>query len=389
MSILLSRGTGMQTQEVRDADMRIFIVFLISPFVFLIFLGIKAHAISDEQRRLILSGIYYYDMEETPQFRSCFSGDDLDRFLQAIAHLESGGDSTAENPNSTASGKYQYIDRTWQSVRNLYPPAQQYDRAKNAPEEMQDAVAYIEYAQKFSQYNGDIFNLAVSHFAPAALDDSNDIGLDSVIPPNDHTVRDYADRIVEHVEQGTGSYILLHYANAPDFEEHLDEAVDDRTIFTNSWQNCYISGNWVWPYEPGGIITSCFGPRNGRNHNGIDITAAVGAEEKVLAAASGTVRFSGIDPVTRAQSDEGAGNMIIINHGDGTETHYFHLKDNSLLVQEGDTVSAGQHIATEGTTGSSTGTHLHFEIWRNSQPVDPLSEMAKPDGVFATSESNC
>ena len=95
------------------------------------------------------------------------------------------------------------------------------------------------------------------------------------------------------------------------------------------------------------------------NHSGIDYRANSG--EKILAAASGKVVFSGY---------EGSyGNYIIIDHGNGIKTMYAHC--STLLKQTGSQVNAGEEIAEVGSTGFSTGPHLHFEVKVNEKPVDP------------------
>lgn len=126
--------------------------------------------------------------------------------------------------------------------------------------------------------------------------------------------------------------------------------------------------SYVFPLD--GYITSLFADRidpitlNGEEfHLGIDISAATDVE--ISAYADGVVKRTVI-------SDEGYGIHLIIEH-DGFETLYGHCSE--LLVVEGDTVKAGDVIAIAGSTGRSTGTHLHFEIRINGVQVDPLIHM--------------
>ena len=98
----------------------------------------------------------------------------------------------------------------------------------------------------------------------------------------------------------------------------------------------------------------------GEFHRGQDYAAECGTN--VLAAASGTVTFSGWHPY-------GGGNRIVVDHGNGLETTYNHLSSSS--VQVGQKVSRGDVIALSGTTGASTGCHLHFEVMVNGEVVDP------------------
>jgi len=128
-----------------------------------------------------------------------------------------------------------------------------------------------------------------------------------------------------------------------------------------------FSGQFVWPIPASTTITSRFGPRGSSHHNGIDVSAPAGT--RINAAADGIVRTSSVG------WNGGYGNMIIIDHGDGYSTLYAHNSRNRVRV--GDRVTAGQHIADVGTTGQSTGNHLHFEIRRNGRAINPLPFFGK------------
>lgn len=116
----------------------------------------------------------------------------------------------------------------------------------------------------------------------------------------------------------------------------------------------------------GGSVTSVYGPRvhpvTGVNsiHTGVDFGASYGTA--IVAAKAGVV--------TTATYHTAYGNMVIIDHGDGTSTLYAHA--SSFAISVGQTVSQGQTIAYVGSTGYSTGPHLHFEIRINGQHVNPL-----------------
>lgn len=119
-----------------------------------------------------------------------------------------------------------------------------------------------------------------------------------------------------------------------------------------------------------GEIRSVFGPRrdpiNGRQrfHQGIDIAAKRGTP--IGAAAAGTVVFAG--------RNKGYGNMVMIEHADGRRTLYAHAE--RLFVKAGETVAAGQTVAAVGSTGHSTGPHLHFEVREGKQALNPLTVLA-------------
>jgi murein DD-endopeptidase MepM/ murein hydrolase activator NlpD len=106
---------------------------------------------------------------------------------------------------------------------------------------------------------------------------------------------------------------------------------------------------YVMPAE--GVLSSGYGMRWGRMHRGIDIAGPIGTP--VVAAASGMVEFAG-------WNSGGYGNVIDIRHRDGSLTRYAHL--SQVQVQQGDCVSQGQVIGEIGSTGRSTGPHLHFEM---------------------------
>lgn len=108
-----------------------------------------------------------------------------------------------------------------------------------------------------------------------------------------------------------------------------------------------------------GIITSRFGPRTRNNHRGLDIGAPGGTP--IMAAASGTVTTAGwLDDY---------GYLVVISHGNGVQTAYAHC--SQILVSTGQSVSQGEVIAKVGTTGRSTGNHLHLEVRVNGVRYDP------------------
>ena len=131
-------------------------------------------------------------------------------------------------------------------------------------------------------------------------------------------------------------------------------------------------GNYVWPCPRYSRVSSGYGnrtcPFHGKEfHDGIDLAAASGTP--ILAAAPGTV--------TRAGKNGGYGNYISIDHGGGLMSFYAHCK--ALYVSKGSKVSAGQKIAAVGTTGSSTGNHLHFGMHKNGSSVNPQKYVKASD----------
>lgn len=137
--------------------------------------------------------------------------------------------------------------------------------------------------------------------------------------------------------------------------------------YSNNAGASVITGNGIFTHPCPGYtyISSEFGYREqpiagaSTNHKGMDFAAPTGTP--IYVAASGTV--------TSASYSGNAGNMIVINHGNGLQTYYMHC--NSMYVRAGQTVSKGQNIGAVGSTGNSSGPHLHFQVMQNGTPVNP------------------
>ncbi len=115
----------------------------------------------------------------------------------------------------------------------------------------------------------------------------------------------------------------------------------------------------IWPIQ--GKINSPFGPRGKKFHNGIDIASP--SYQEVKAAMDGEV-------ILARHSSKGYGNVVVLRHDLGFVTIYGHL--NVIIAREGEAVRQGQAIGGVGSTGKSTGPHLHFEIRHDGRPIDPL-----------------
>ncbi|HEY5810354.1 MAG TPA: M23 family metallopeptidase [Povalibacter sp.] len=163
---------------------------------------------------------------------------------------------------------------------------------------------------------------------------------------------------------------------SPDISSMLDNLttqIKDRERQLSVLESLISTRNLSRQIVPGGRpvaqgwISSYFGERtdpfNGRNaiHRGVDFAGPAGSE--VVAVASGVVTYS--------KDRFGYGKTVEINHGNGYVTRYAH--NQRTLVQPGDTIQKGQAIALIGSTGRSTGPHLHFEVLRNGRAVDPMS----------------
>jgi len=163
-------------------------------------------------------------------------------------------------------------------------------------------------------------------------------------------------------------------ADAPDGEHEEGGAIQNLP-----WKD--YQGKWTgeperefaWPVQ-GGRISSGFGQRRGRLHEGLDIAAGVG--QSIRAAASGRIVYS--------SRIRGYGNVVVVAHGKGTSTIYAHNREN--LVQVGQIVARGQVIATVGSTGRASGNHVHFEVRQNGIAMNPLRFEYERNWEVATSE---
>ncbi|MBQ7935998.1 MAG: peptidoglycan DD-metalloendopeptidase family protein, partial [Clostridia bacterium] len=142
-----------------------------------------------------------------------------------------------------------------------------------------------------------------------------------------------------------------------------------RQALANSSNENFVGGQFLWPIPGYYTITSPFGyrthPTTGvyKLHTGVDIAGSKISGKPILAANSGKV--------IKAGYNRGYGNYVVIDHGGGYSTLYGHA--SSLAVSAGQSVTRGDTIAYVGTTGYSTGYHLHFEIIENGEYKDPLS----------------
>lgn len=135
------------------------------------------------------------------------------------------------------------------------------------------------------------------------------------------------------------------------------------------------------------IMTCDFGPRtykiNGKtvsdNHKGVDLIGKGYATDYIIAAADGTV--------TIAKYSSSAGYYVQINHGNGVYTRYMHMKANTMTVKVGQKVSKGQVLGYMGSTGNSTGAHLHFDICINGSYVDPKPYLDGTKKIRASNSS--
>jgi murein DD-endopeptidase MepM/ murein hydrolase activator NlpD len=177
-------------------------------------------------------------------------------------------------------------------------------------------------------------------------------------------------------EGGSESDSVGRQAQVPDLTAMIDDLarrVEVRSAQLSSLEGVIAGRELSAEIKPSGrpvregYISSYFGERidpfNGEDafHKGVDFASDAGAD--VLAVASGIVTFAG--------PREGYGNLVEINHGNGYLTRYAH--NEQVLVSVGEEVERGQALAIVGSTGHSTGPHVHFEVLREGRQIDPMA----------------
>lgn len=175
----------------------------------------------------------------------------------------------------------------------------------------------------------------------------------------------FEDRTWEYLEDLEFDGVMNHHLQAiidADTNLNLIQTWDHDACYTSDHQNdltrlkdtiwmCVVDDmhDFVVPFD--GVVTSRYGYRKGRYHNGIDIDVETG--DTIVAAWSGKIRYA-------KYNDGGFGNLVIIRHDNGLETFYAHLSEH--LVVPNQIVKAGDPIGLGGNTGRSFGSHLHFEV---------------------------
>ncbi len=187
--------------------------------------------------------------------------------------------------------------------------------------------------------------------------------------------------VIDTLDSGHEAVHVILYANNT-WRYVRNRAIErDSTVFVNYWDTTTLfpyrhipydslpqslvidlldsTSGYHTPYKPA-PVRSRYGPRRGRAHQGVDLSLKVG--EPIYATFSGRVRIS-------QYNRGGYGNLVIIRHDNGLETFYAHLSER--LVAQNQWVEAGQVIGLGGSTGRSTGPHLHFETRYYGQSFDP------------------
>jgi murein DD-endopeptidase MepM/ murein hydrolase activator NlpD len=172
------------------------------------------------------------------------------------------------------------------------------------------------------------------------------------------------EKDLEHISEENEKLLIQFAAQeaALQAKKRAASKANTSNVFT------YSGGKFGFPLASKAPLTSDFGTRvnpvtgqKGEFHKGIDFGAPGGTS--ILAAENGVVIV--------ASWWSGYGNTVILDHGNGVWTLYGHIRNDGIVVKKGDSVKRGQKIAEVGSTGQATGNHLHFEVRKNEQPIDP------------------
>lgn len=176
---------------------------------------------------------------------------------------------------------------------------------------------------------------------------------------------EYNINLVTYIDnQKVYSEELMSFAITPPVTQIVERGIRANSLSMGSYTVIQTTGMFCWPVVDLYTVTSPFGNRSLGYHRGIDISGANASGKLVVAGAAGTVTEAG-------WSTGGYGNYVKISHGNGVETLYAHMLDDSIMVNVGDVVQKGQTIGRVGNTGYSFGAHLHFEVRVNGNRLDP------------------
>ena len=276
----------------------------------------------------------YTTIENMPEYNLVFvSRDEETNDEEVLAKLEESSETTYKLYAVTIDGKEKA------TVKNL-------DEAENLVAELKK-----EYKDKSSK--------KIAIVDVITTDRNKDV---STIQVAKASITDELDKSVVKVARTASTTKKVTSRGSSSTTKRTTSTKTSKGKTTKKTTSTSLNGVKLTVKPVSGIITSRFGSRESirsSGHSGLDIAAKKGTNIK--AAAGGTVLFAGYSGAY--------GNVVKISHGSGIKTYYAHC--SKLYVKTGDTVSAGDVIAAVGSTGRSTGNHLHFEVVKNGVSVNP------------------
>ncbi len=284
-----------------------------------------------------------------------------DEFLGAVTDPEKARNSI-NNIYTLASKVYSdstaSFSKSIRLVQNFYPVSSDSILTNEELQAILSDKVKIIYAQCEKNYAETPFDIVEVQTNKLFLGDSR-------IRRTGKNGKEYNINLVTYIDnQKVYSEELMSFSVTDPIPQIVERGTRANSISMGSYTVVQTMGMFCWPAVDLYTITSPYGNRSLGNHKGIDISGANASGKLVVAGAAGTVTEAG-------WSTGGYGNYVIINHGNGVETLYAHMLDNSLMVNAGDTVVKGQAIGRVGNTGYSFGAHLHFEVRINGNKLDP------------------
>ena len=177
--------------------------------------------------------------------------------------------------------------------------------------------------------------------------------------------KEYAIDLVTYIgDKKVLSEHLMSVSVQKPVSQIIERGIRAESLSLGTYSVLQTTGYFCWPVVGLFTVTSPYGNRSLGYHRGIDISGASASGSLIVAGATGTVTEAG-------WSTGGYGNYVVIDHGNGVETLYAHMLDNSIMVNVGDIVTKGQAIGRVGNTGYSFGAHLHFEVRVNGNKINP------------------
>ena len=287
----------------------------------------------------------------------------IEAFMWGLRQQESEQNYQARSRVTTASGAYQYLDKTWGNHGG-------YARAWQAPPATQDARARQDLAAAYRKY-GNWEQVAAAHFAgPSWAADRSMWNRQPGTHGTNPTVNEYVAGVMGHVSRAPASVQRTSATSAVTSTTAGDPA-QGSSVLASKGGNTTIKRTETMRAPVNGRITSRFGVVRpglvgGRPHSGVDYGVPTGTD--IASPLSGKV--------ARSVWDDAAGNTVVIQHTGAVESRFYHLSKN--LVKAGDVVQQGQIIGKSGDTGSnSNGAHLHWTIRDNRREIDPLGTIGK------------
>lgn len=227
------------------------------------------------------------------------------------------------------------------------------------PAAVEDVIEEAQYMLSVLLETDWMYEEEIPYDTEIIYDDSQPEGYEEILREGQNGVTQYKLRL-SYIDGEQTDYTVTS-------EEVLSEPVAEQILVGTgapAAEESVSASGFIWPLPHTHNITSLMGERWGRMHNGIDIAGGDDYGQPFVAADGGTVVWAGND-------GGGYGNYVMIDHGNGYMTVYGHASE--LACSTGDYVSQGDVIGYVGSTGNSTGPHLHFEIRLDGDYQDPLN----------------